>query len=177
MIGQRLDIAEMAETILSGVVAHYAAATDPEVQALPGRQLILAGDAATLAWDCEQLTVTCQGVSFGPADDAVPPVRQVGAGASVSSVRRVPFEVSLVRCVEVGEDEGGPPALTLHAEGMRFMRDLGMLSQALVHIASRMRTSLGPGGLVRAGEVLPAGPEGGYVAAVGLFTISIMGTT
>jgi hypothetical protein len=174
MIGQRLNIAEVAELLLNGVVAHYAASADPEVEALPARRLVLAGDAATLSWDCEQLTITTQGVVFGAADDAAPTTPMLGTPASVMSVRSVPFEVSLVRCLDVGNvEEGGKPSdPTLYSEGMRFMRDVGLISQALVEIGVNLRSQLGPGGLVRAGQVLPAGPEGGFVAAVGLFTVS-----
>lgn len=174
MDGQRLNIAEVAETLLNGVVAHYAASTNPDVEALPVRRLVLAGDAATIAWDCEQLTVTAQGVGFGPADDAAASTPQLGGAVSVMSVRHVPFEVALVRCLDVGDvdSELKPSDATLYREGMRFMRDMGLISQALVEIGAKLRPQLGPGGSVRAGQVVPAGPDGPFVGVVGLFQVS-----
>lgn len=175
-IGQRLTIFEIAETILNGVVAHYAAKTDAEVEPLPARRYVNAGDPALLAWDCEQLTVSLQGVGFGQAADASPLAPQVGPSAGVFAVRHAILEVSLVRCVPGPDDNGNPPSdLVLYEAGATFMRDCGMLSQALVEIASRIRQDLQPEGKVTAGEVVPAGPEGSFVAAVGLFQVSALG--
>lgn len=174
MHGQRLDCAEIAELLLNGVAAHYAANTNPDVEALPARRLVLAGDAATYAWDCEMLAVSMQGVGFGASNDTGPTTPQLGVAAGALSVRHVPFEVSLIRCIETGDESENlkPPDTVLFREGMRFLRDMGMLSQALVEIGAKLRPQLGPGGLVRAGECLPAGPDGQFVAVVGLFTVS-----
>ena len=172
MIGQRLNLVEIATTLLDGVVAHYAAATDPAVDPLPARRMIKAGDPAADAWDCEQLTVALQSIGYGQSDDATPGVTQVGVAAGLG-MRHAIFEIALLRCVEVVDDTGtAPPDATMYAEGVRFMRDAGMLSQALTEIASRVRQGLAPHGVVRPGQILPAGPEGNIVGAVGLFQVT-----
>lgn len=174
MIGQRLNVLEIARAIRDGVVEYWAAHTDPEVQALPDRRLLLGGDAAVVAWDCEQLTVTMQGVGNGQSDDAVATAPQLGAGTSVFNMRHAIFEVLLLRCAAVLDDHGNPPSdAVLEAEGVRSMRDAGMLSQALTEIASNVqRGLLEPGGIARCGQILPVGPEGGFVGHVGLFQVT-----
>lgn len=174
MIGQRLNVLEVARAIRDGVVEYWAAHTDPEVQALPDRRLLLGGDAAVVAWDCEQLTVTMQGVGNGQSDDAVATAPQLGAGTSVFNVRHVIFEVLVLRCASVLDDEGNaPPDAVLEAEGETFLRDAGMLSQALTHVAAQIKPRLlEPGGIARVGQILPVGPEGGFSGNVGLFQVT-----
>lgn len=177
MIGNRLNILEIATALRDGVVAHWAAATDPGVVALPDRRLRVAGDAAIVAWDCEQLTIALQGVGNGQSEDTAAVAPQLGAGVSVFNMRHVIFEVLLLRCVEVVDDEGNaPPDAVQDAEGERFLRDAGMLSQALTEIASRVqRTLLEPGGIARAGQILGVGPDGGFAGVVGLFQVTAAG--
>lgn len=172
MIGQRLNTLEIAQSLLDGVVDHYAAHSDPEVEPLPARRIIAAGDPANIAWDCEQLTVSTQGVGHGQSDDTAPPSAQMGVGAGVFGMRHVIFEVSLVRCIATQNGPKMIPDTTLMREGVRYMRDVGMLSQALTEIASRIRRDLAPEGVVRPSQILPAGPDGAFVAAVGIFQIS-----
>jgi hypothetical protein len=174
MIGNRLNILEIATTLRDGVVAHWAAHTDPAVEALPDRRLLIGGDPAVLAWDCEQFTVALQGVGNGQSDDAVATAPQLGSGVSVANVRHAIFEVMLLRCVATVDDDGErPPDATMNTEGERSMRDAGMLSQALTEIASQVRQQLlEPGGIARVGQILPVGPEGGFSGHVGLFQVT-----
>lgn len=174
MIGNRLNVLEVAQAIHDGVVGHWAAATDPAVAALPDRRLLLAGDAAVVSWDCEQLTIALQTVGNGQSDDTAATAPQLGAGASVFNTRHVVFEVLLLRCAAVLDDDGNaPPDAVLQAEGERFLRDVGMLSQALTEIASRVKSKLlDPGGIARVGQILPVGPDGGFAGAVGLFQVT-----
>lgn len=177
MIGNRLNLLEIATAIRDGVVNHWAAHTDPEVAALPDRRLLLAGDPAVAAWDCEQLTVGYQGVGNGQSEDTAATAPQLGAGTSVFNMRHVIFEVTLLRCVAVVNDRGQKPSdAVLEAEGVRSYRDAGMMSQALTEIATHVRRSLlEPGGIARVGSVLPVGPEGGFAGTVGLFQITAAG--
>lgn len=174
MIGERLNILEIAQSIRQGVIDHWAARTDQQVEPLPDRRLILGGDPAIVAWDCEQFTVALQGIGDGQSDDTAATAPQLGAGTSVFNVRHAIFEVALMRCVEVVDDEGkAPPDPVMQAEGERFMRDAGMLSQALTEIASRVkRNLLEQGGIARVGSILPVGPDGGFSGVVGLFQVT-----
>jgi hypothetical protein len=177
MIGNRLKILEIGRTLLEGVADHWAAHTDPDVEPLPDRRLLLGGDPALAAWDCEQLTVGMQGVGNGQSDDTAATAPQLGAGTSVFNTRHVIFEVTLLRCVAVVDDDGTPPPVAvLYAEGERAFRDAGMLSQALTEIASRVRQKLlEPGGIARVGQILPIGPDGGFGGHVGLFQVTSAG--
>lgn len=174
MIGNRLNVLEIGQTLRDGVAAHWAASTDPAMEALPDRRLLLGGDPAMVAWDCEQFTVALQGIGNGQSDDTAATAPQTGAGTSVFNVRHAIFEVTLLRCVAVVDDDGTPPLdAVLLAEGERFMRDAGMLSQALTEIASRVRQKLlEPGGIARVGQILPVGPDGGFSGIVGLFQVT-----
>lgn len=175
MIGNRLNVLEIARTLRDGVAAYWAAHTDPDVAALPDRRLLMSGDAAVVAWNCEQLTVTMQGIGNGQSDDTAATAPQIGAGTSVFNVRHVIFEVLILRCATAFDDDGesAPPDTVLEAEAETFLRDAGMLSQALTEIASQVRTRLlEPGGIARVGQILPVGPEGGFVGNVGLFQVT-----
>lgn len=174
MIGNRLNVLEVARVLRDGVVAHWAAHTDPDVEALPDRRLLIGGDPAVLAWDCEQFTVALQGIGNGQSDDTAATAPQIGAGTSVFNMRHAIFELLLLRCVATVDDEGAPPAdVVQDAEGERFLRDVGMLSQALTEIASNVRRNLlEPGGIARVGQILPVGPDGGFSGCVGLFQVT-----
>jgi len=165
--GQGLDVHAMGTKILAAVVAHFAASTNPNDVDLPGRRYVGAGDPLAVAWDCEQLTVTMQGVTTGAAVDARPLSPRSGTPAGVSLVRSVTYVVSLVRCHPVQDDSGNPPPVAaLEAAGVVFARDMGLLSQALVELVSQLRENLPVGQTVQAGEVAPVGPDGQFVALV-----------
>lgn len=174
MLGNRVNILEIATALRDGVVAHWAAKTDEAVEALPDRRLLLSGDAAVVAYDCEQLTVALQNIGNGQSDDTAATAPQLGAGTSVFNMRHVIFEVLVLRCASVLDDEGNaPPDAVLEAEGETFLRDAGMLSQALTHVAAQVKPRLlEPGGIARVGQILPVGPEGGFSGNVGLFQVT-----
>ena len=174
MIGNRLNLLEIGRTIRDGVVSYWAAHTDPEVEALPGRRLLLSGDPAVVAWDCEQFTVALQGIGNGQSDDTAATAPQLGAGTSVFNTRHAIFEILLTRCVSIVDDNGDPPPdAVLESVGERFLRDAAMLSQALTHIAAQVRPRLlDPGGIARVGQVLPVGPDGGFVGVVAIFQVT-----
>lgn len=176
MLGNRLNVLEIGQTLLEGVVQHWTARTDPAVEPLPDRRYLYGGDAAVVPWDCEQFTVAMQGIGNGQGEDASATAPPLGAGTSVFNVRHVIFEILVLRCVAVVDDEGNaPPVSVMHAEGERAFRDAGMLSQALTEIAASVRPQLEKGGIARAGQVLAVGPEGGFGGVVGLFQVSLLG--
>lgn len=171
-LGQWLDIATLGQHVYDAVVAHYAAAPLP-IEPLPNRKYIAAGDAIATAWDCEQFTVSCQAIGHGPAPDAGTPSAQSGTGYGVFGVRHVVFAAQLVRCVAVTPDgEDFPAVAAMHADGVRSLRDAGMLSQALTELASRLRQGLGRGVSITTGDVVPVGPEGAHVGLVAGFTVT-----
>jgi len=158
-----LTIRAMAESILAAVQEHYAA-TSPAV-ALPDRQYLAPGAPDQIAWDCEQLVVSVAGIGWGQAPSAgQSPSPKIGAQVSVTAMRHVIFDVSLVRCTPSDGDAitGIPEASAIHAAGQAFMTDMGLLSQALVVACASVRAGLDRAALVEPGAVNPAGPSGGY---------------
>jgi hypothetical protein len=161
--GKALTVRAMGETILAAVQDHYAA-TSPAVL-LPERQYVAPGAPDQIAWDCEQLVVSVAGVGWGQAPSAAQsPSPKIGSHVSVTAVRHVIYDVSLVRCTpsEGDPDTGLPSATDIHAAGLAFMTDMGLLSQALVVACATVRAGLDRSALVEPGAVNPAGPAGGY---------------
>lgn len=154
--GKGLDLVTEAELLLDTVIDHFSAAA----VALPERQHLVAGDPREFAWDCEQLTVSLQGIGWGPATDASSPTPRTGKPASVLSVRHAVLAVTLVRCTPMMGDQGDPPpAEALDVAGRGFMRDAGLMSQALVTYVSRATARLDRVASVEAGVVEPLGPS------------------
>jgi hypothetical protein len=161
--GKALTIRAMAESVLGAVQDHYAA-TDPAVT-LPDRQYIAPGAPDQIAWDCEQLVVSVVGLGWGQAPSAAQsPQPRMGTHVSVTALRHVIFDVSLVRCAPSdGDPDTGIPAMAdIHAAGLAYMTDIGLLSQALVVACATVRSGLDRSALVEPGAVNPAGPAGGF---------------
>lgn len=165
--GKGLDVAQTAQDLLDHVVAHYAAATVGSVEPLPARRIIAAGDPLTIAWDCEQLTISLNGIGFGQAVDAAPaPSPRGGSPLAATALRHAVFAIDLVRCTPGLDDNGNPPlAAAINTAGLIFMRDCGMLSQAVVTFAGLLRDRLPDTASVQCGAVDPVGPNGGFCAA------------
>jgi len=168
--GQGIDVGAVAQIVLDGVVAHFAAS---EVT-LPERRVIAPGDPRGIAWDCEQLVVTCGGIGWGagPGTNSAT-ARSTGNPVSTAGARHTALAVQIVRCVPIGEsgDPPTPPAADEVTEaGLGLMRDGALLSQALTELIGR------DGALGRAGaglvgvEVL--GPDGGMAAVEGILTVT-----
>lgn len=162
--GQGIRVDEMAQTLLDHVVVHFEAAGVD----LPDHRVVTAGAPA---WDCEQLTVTLVGVGWGQAIDSATESARPGSPLSVYALRHAVYAVSIVRCVPTNDPD--PPSMDeLNASGLQFMKDAGLLSQALVEVGSGVRNQLGPSGSVQAGMIEPIGPEGGFVGMDGQFIIT-----
>lgn len=176
-LGQGLRVDILANNILRAVEDHWAANATPDDLPLPDRRYVAAGDPNNVAWDCEQLTVSQQGIGWGSSPDAGTPSGQIGSGVSVFGVRHVVYVVALVRCVPTIPDgnltkRSYPTTAEMQLSGMRYMRDSGLLSQALVEMATRMRRDLGREGAAQAGMVTPVGADGGFVGAYGVFQVT-----
>lgn len=170
--GKGLDITTEARALLNAVVTHFQTASVP----LPDRQHLVAGDPRNFAWDCEQLTISMQGIGWGPATSASPASPRAGAPASVSSVRHVVLAVTLVRCTPQmidGAEPAPPTAEALDAAGAEFMRDAGLLSQAIARYVSEATNRLDRVASVEAGVVEPLGPSATHHGLEGQLAITI----
>lgn len=164
--GEGPDVVGIATTILDGVVAHFAAS---EVE-LPERRVIAPGDTRLIAVDdCEQVIVTCARIGWG-ADATGGLSRPTGINLSSTTVRFVEFAVQIVRCTV--DAEGPVDADVLTGAGVAFLRDMGLLSQALTELCGD-HGPLSRHGKARAGDVVPVGPGGGPVASEGSITVTV----
>lgn len=161
-LGKRIFVAELAQKVLDGVVAHFEAAD----VTLPDRQYVAPGNPQLIAWDCEQLVVSLTGIGWGSAPEAATGSVKPGSQISVQGVRHAVLSIQLVRCTPVSRDARTPwpPVQAIQDAGTEFMRDAGLLSQALVTLMAELRQGLAQdhSGLVEAGAVTSLGPEGGY---------------
>lgn len=166
-LGKGLDIAGVAQDLLDHVIRHWERATPGTAVPLPERRLVAPGDPRTIAWDCEQLTISLEGIGFGPAVDiSASPSPRAGISLSVNSLRHAVLTVSVVRCTPQGGEDGTPPSMgALHAAGLTYLRDCGLLSQAVVTFAGIMRAELDDTESVQCGAVTPFGPSGGFHSA------------
>lgn len=169
-----LDVGELATEILTGVEEYFAAINVD----LPERKFVSAGDTGSIAWDCEQLTVCMTGIGYGANEDQNSISGKARAQLS-TRIRYVIFSVVLVRCITTDNERGSrwPSVIDLHDDGVRFMQDVGHMSQALLQLATRRNGPIhamsDADGYAQAGAVTPIGPEGGFVALDGAFQITV----
>lgn len=173
--GRGLSIREMANSILGAIQDHYTAAIglDPTVTPLPTRQYVAPGDPTQIAWDCEQLVVAIQGIGWGQSPDASTLSPKMGTMISATGMRHAIFMVQLVRCTPSEDDgDGFPSVASIQAAGEEYMRDMGLISQALVVACAAVRTDLDRSAKVEPGAVNPDGPSGGYHGMSGQIMIT-----
>jgi hypothetical protein len=161
--GQAISVEDLGHKLLAAIEQHFAQAGAGN--ALPERRAVMPGEPRGIAWDCEQLSITLVGVGWGQALDASSPSPQTGGQSAVMAVRHAVYAVTLVRCTPPPFEDGSPPDLAeLAASGAKYLREAGLLSQALVEFASRLRQGLPRGASVQPGAVEPVGPSGGFHA-------------
>ncbi|MGH8571096.1 MAG: hypothetical protein ACREX8_00775 [Gammaproteobacteria bacterium] len=167
--GKRVDVGGIAQAVLDGIVAHFAAAQ----VTLPAYRTISPGETRGVAWDCEdgQLIVTCPVIGWGSAPGRGGP-RQTGNPLGSTAVRHTVIGVQLVRCVT--DPDGPAPAGEVTAAGLALLADMGLMSQALVDLCDR-GGPLASHGEALPGDVAPVGPEGGKVAVEGMLTVTVGG--
>lgn len=166
-LGQALDVHMIGDSLFNAVVDHFAARSQPEYQDLPARRYLAVGDSSSVAWDCEQFTVSLEGIGAGTAPDSPSQSSAPGVQTGVAAVRHVILMCSLVRCTPTVSDSGEFPSVeSMAAAGALFFRDAGLLSQAVTEWASRMRRNFDSSAQVLVGDVLPAGPEGAFAGLV-----------
>lgn len=164
--GSALNIWSLATELLNVIGTHWTTAPGAP---LPARQYVGAGEPAAQAWDCEQLVVSLGGIGWGQAQDSAPITPRGGTPASVMSMRHAVLDVSLVRCVPVSDRDGRPPAVdAMNAAGQQYLRDAGLLSQAMVQWASRIERDLAgpedPRSKVQVGVIEPGPASGAFVS-------------
>lgn len=170
--GQGIELRTIATELLAWVGQHWA--TDPDTAPLPDRRLILAGEPGQIAWDCEQLTVTLLGIGWGQALDASAPTSpRAGGPVSVWAMRHAVLHVELVRCQPPIDNRTNKPTdPDMQAAGLSFLRDAGLLSQALVEYASRLGGTLPREASVQPGVVEPFGPDGDFHSLRATFAVT-----
>lgn len=161
--GKALDVATLAQTVLDGVVAHYATAG----VALPDYRAILPGDTQAVAWDTPAVLVT------------MPLIRPVftattGTGAPAGMlVREASVRVQIAR--DVVDVSGQVSMATITAAGLALALDMGLLSQVLLELCGPSGP-LAKYGRATVGDVVPVGPSGKMVAVEGSLAVSVLGT-
>lgn len=166
--GQGLRVDLLAADLLAAVITHFATSD----RTLPERQYVSGGEPTAVAWDCEQLTVTLEGIGWGIAEESYPVTMQANNNRGLAQ-RHAVYDIELVRCVPDTSTirNGVPEASALNLWGMGILRDMGLLSQATVAFSNTLRKL---GAVVRPGIVAPAGPSGGFVGSVCQFYVSSM---
>jgi uncharacterized membrane protein (DUF4010 family) len=158
----------MATDLLARVAA-YLDATDLDV---PTSRYVAPGDSGTIAYDGPALMVTVDQVYEG----------QPGQDRSQQAVwplllHAARFSVTLLRSAATVDEQGNPPSpAAIQADAVLNIGDLWAIRLALVDVKNQSQK---PGGWVDVsvpvvlGPVLPVGPMGAAVAAVGSIHASI----
>lgn len=161
-------------TVANGLLAYIVTFFSANGVNLPARQYVTAGDAATVAWDCEQLVVCLADIGWGRSMDATQLSPTFGKAASVNAMRHATYAIELIRkAPTVGESGDIPSVQQMNDAGMQSLIDAGLLSQALVNFVAFRNATLPVGGSVQAGAVQPIGPEGGLVGLSGALVMTI----
>lgn len=165
------DVAAIAQATLAAVVDHYASAG---VQ-LPGRRIIAAGATRGVAWDCDQVVVTCQGLGTGTLAGSGATAKPTGNPSSTLQVPYAIMGVQIVRPHPESEDEGRTPpsARAVTDAGLASMRDVALMTQALMALCGRSG-ALKDHGTARVLDVVTLGPDGFYSGVEGSFSVTAL---
>lgn len=168
--GLGLSIGPIAQTVLDTTITHFAEAGVD----LPARQIIAPGAPELIAFDCEMLAVTCSGIGIGPAPGQGNTSQRTGRPISANGLRHAIFAITLLR-PEPKPRNGGqqpPRAEELTAAGLSLMRDMGLLSQALIEVCTAVDSILPEGSQAAAGAVNTVGPDGGLSGMQGSLSVT-----
>jgi hypothetical protein len=140
---------------------------------LPEIQRIVPGQLSLDSWMCEQLAVGCAGIGdFTAQQGTTAGAARAGTPYSAMTMRQVVYGVQLVRCIDCNAD-AGPDLDTTNAAGLQQLTDMGLLSQAIVNLGSAPPPWHPSEVNIRAGDVTPLGPSGGYWALEANVTMTV----
>jgi hypothetical protein len=126
-----------------------------------------------VAHNCEQVVVTMSGIGVGPAPGEGGRPAGRGNPISATGLRHAVFAVQVVRCTPESRDgTTPPPEQEVTDAGLAYLRDAGLLSQALVDVCTRVAGGLPIGSRVVPGAVEALGPEGGFAAVEGALAVT-----
>lgn len=168
-----LDLTTWAENIIPAVVDFFTANSVD----LPARRRIVPGQLQLDSWDCEQVSVGVTGINDSGArgQGTTSAAPRAGTPFSVMKVRQVTYGIQIVRCVgQCGQTQFDTDTPEFGEAGLIQLRDMGLLSQALVNLASSPPPWHPKSAAMDAGQVTPIGPEGGMYAIEGSVTFSAM---
>jgi hypothetical protein len=145
---------------------------------LPAIQRIVPGQLALDAWDCEQLSVGCAGIGDVRGQQGnVSAAPRTGTTYSATTARQVSYGIQLVRCIGGCGSVIPPESSVIQEAGIQQLKDMGILSQAVVNLASSPPSWHPSEVNIQAGDVAPLGPSGGYWAVETNVTFSAMALT
>lgn len=145
---------------------------------LPKLQRIVPGQLSLDAWDCEQLSVGCAGIGDATAQQGqTSSAARAGTGFSATTARQVSYGIQLVRCIGGCGMVIPPESNVIEEAGIQQLKDMGLLSQAVVNLASAPPSWHPKEINIRAGDVAPLGPTGGYWAIETNVTFSALALT
>lgn len=126
--------------------------------ALPARKYITVGGAGTVAYDCEQLTISWEQTYSGRPGN---PLQEI---TKCTGIRSGTFIVELVRPITISQKPDIPPeAHLIQADAERLMQDATLLYYAGLLAAETHNPILEGGGLA---TVVMGAPAGGYQSIV-----------
>jgi hypothetical protein len=168
-----LDLTTWAENIIPAVVAFFA---QNNVD-LPKRRRIVPGQLQLDAWDCEQVSVGVTGINDSGArgQGTTSAAPRSGTPFSAMKVRQVTYGIQIVRCAgSCNQPSFDTNTDDYHEAGLQQLRDMGLLSQVLVNLASSPPDWHPKGAAMDAGQVTPIGPDGNMYAIEGAVTFSAL---
>jgi len=134
---------------------------------LPARRYVSAGHPAEVVWDCDQVVIALAvlGEGISAAMQGGGTAKAPGSMVSPGGVPHLPaaqLVAQIVRCAPALTSRGEPPTVAaLEASGEEALTDA-----ALLHLVRARWAASAPGAPtdVLLGQVLPAGPSGGFSA-------------
>lgn len=159
-----IDAVAVAERMLAGLIAQFEA----EDWDLPERCYIAPGSPNVVADDGEHLVVALESLATG-AGAAGGGAGILSRAAGTQGPPKAIFAARLMRCID---PDVQPETASIHADGLRLLRDPGRLVHALYRWRETELEALNPNPMVDIGQVEVIGPMGGLAGHMAKITIS-----
>jgi hypothetical protein len=139
----------------------------------PAARYVAPGDSTTIAYDEPAVMVSLDQLYEGqPGQDRS---QQPTYPTMMLSAR---YSVTIAREAAVQNDDGTAPSTDrIQADAQTLITDMAMIRQVLVNIKAESQRGggwVGPGVPVALGAVVPVGPQGGLMAAVGVIHTQVV---